>query len=180
MRSIFGRLRFWAVLTAAVTPLAVSGQDQRDADWNHFGVDFRLGFNIKGKFSNVGAFNAQPAPPISGGVDHTYSDGFVHLDSSGDRGGLTWNWGYQNSSQLSGSGTILMHAASTEGATSGVNDEPREGAELTYARDIGSIASGRWGVKVAFGFTDIRIRDTQTLRMHGSMTSVLGPIWSYR
>ena len=43
-----------------------------------------------------GATGVLPA----GGVDHCYNDGFVKLDITGDSGGKTWNWGYENSSQV--------------------------------------------------------------------------------
>jgi hypothetical protein len=144
-------------------PLAAHGQNAGDPEWNHFGVDFQLGLNIKARFSNIGSTAGQPLPPPAVHADHTYSDGFVRLDSSGDRGGLTWNWGYQNASQVSGSGTLLMHAMSTDGATSAINDDPRLGMELNYARDLGQVASGRWGLKAAIGFTDVKIRDSQPL-----------------
>jgi hypothetical protein len=150
-------------VAGAVFALAAQAQTDGDTDWNHFGVNFRLGLNLKARFSNVGAFSGQAAPGLAGGVDHNYADGFVRLDSSGDRGGLTWNWGYQNASQLSSSGNLLLHAMSSEGATSAVNDDPRLGLEVNYARDLGAVASGRWGLKVALGFTDVKIRDTQSL-----------------
>ncbi len=156
-------LRRSPIIAVALTAFVAHGQTEGDSDWNHFGINFRLGLNIKAKFSNVGTFTGQSAPPLSGGVDHNYSDGFVRLDSSGDRGGVTWNWGYQNASQISGNGTLLMHSASSDGATSAANDDPRLGLDVNYARDLGCIGSGRWGLKVALGFTDVKIRDTQPL-----------------
>lgn len=163
MRS-YARFSFlWVAAAAGVVPLGAPAQNGDDSDWNHFGVDFRLGFNIKARFSNIGTTAGLSVSPASGHADHSYSDGFVRLDSSGDRGGLTWNWGYQNTAQVSGSGTLLMHAMSTEGAASAINDDPRLGIELHYARDIGQVASGRWGLKAAIGFTDVKVRDTQPL-----------------
>lgn len=165
-----------AVLAFALNALAARGQTEADSDWNHFGVNFRLGLNIKAKFSNVGTFTGPPAPPLTGGVDHNYSDGFVRLDSSGDRGGVTWNWGYQNASQVSANGTLLMHSASSEGATSAVNDDPRLGLEVNYGRDLGRIGSGRWGLKLALGFTDVKIRDSQTLSGPVNLTTDAYPL----
>lgn len=153
---------YWLAVIAFVAPRPARGQSNSDSDWNHFGVDFRLGLNIKAKFSNVGASAGQPVPSASGGVDHTYADGFVRMDSSGDRGGLTWNWGYQNASQV-GQDTLQMHATSTAGATSEGKDDPRLGFEASYARDIAHFRSGRWGVKLALGYTDVQIRDSQPL-----------------
>jgi hypothetical protein len=56
-----------------------------------------------------------------------------------------------------------MHSASSDGATSDENNEPRLGLEVNYARDLGCIGSGRWGLKVALGFTDVKFRDTESL-----------------
>jgi hypothetical protein len=158
-----------AVAIALATPFAARGQSDGDPEWNHFGVDFRLGLNIKAKFGNIGASTSQPAPPSSGGVDHTYADGFVRIDSSGDRGGLTWNWGYENASQVNAQGTLLMHATSTDGATSSANDNPRLGFEASYARDLAHFHSGRWGLKLALGYTDVQIRDTQPLQGNANL-----------
>jgi hypothetical protein len=164
-------LRRCPIIAVALTAFAAHGQTENDADWNHFGINFRLGLNIKAKFSNVGTFTGQAAPPLSGGVDHNYSDGFVRLDSSGDRGGVTWNWGYQNASQISGNGTLQMRSASSDGASSEVNNDPRLGLEVNYARDLGCIGSGRWGLKVALGFTDVKVRDTESLSGDVSLTT---------
>ena len=152
----------WTAAILVSAPLAVAAQGTSDSEWNHFGLDFRLGLNIKANFRNIGASTAAPTPLSAGGVDHTYSDGFVRVDSSGDHGGLTWNWGYQNASQVPGNDTLLMHTAGTTGATSR-NDDPRLGFEATYARDLGHLAWGRWGVKLGFGYTDLTINDNQAL-----------------
>ena len=40
-----------------------------------------------------------PGPAV-GGVNHSYDDGYVYVDITGDAGGYTWNWGYQSSSQI--------------------------------------------------------------------------------
>jgi hypothetical protein len=175
MHSPIHFLRYWWIIAAA-TAVAAKAQTEGGSDPNHFGINFRLGLNIKTKFSGVGAFAGQTAPPLSGGVDHNYSDGFVRLDSSGDRGGLTWNWGYQNASQISRNGTLLMHEARFDGATSAVNDDPRLGLEINYARDLGRIASGRWGLKLALGFTDAKIRDTQPLIGNVNLTTDAYPL----
>lgn len=131
-------------------------------EWNHFGLDFRLGFNLKARFSHLGAAGGQ-LPPASGGVDHNYSDGFVRVDSSGDRGGSTWNWGYQNASQVTGRDTLEMHSASTPGAALDASEDPRLGFNVDYARDLAQLGSGRWGLKLALGYTDAKIRDSRPL-----------------
>lgn len=157
-------LSVWpAALLLLVTPLAAAAQNTDDSEWNHLGVDFRVGFNIKAKFGNLGAVAAQPPPSVAGRVDHNYSDGFVRVDSSGDRGGVTWNWGYQNAAQVTGNDTLAMHATSSAGAALEAKDDPRLGFQINYARDLAHFGSGRWGLKLSVGYTDLKIRDTQPL-----------------
>lgn len=58
------------------------------------------------------AVQAQGLP--TGGVDHDYDDGYVRVDSSGNAGGLTWFWGYQNQSQVPDDGFIHFHVTRYE------------------------------------------------------------------
>ena len=56
----------------------------------------------------INAHAQDPGPPISG-VNHDYDDGYVRVDVSTNAGGLTWYWGYDNSSQVPGDGYIYFH-----------------------------------------------------------------------
>src|SRR5688572_565494 len=79
-------------------------------EWTkHFRIGMSLGMNIKTDFSSSGTF------PVSGtavgaatpGQNHTYDDGFVRLDDTGNAvpfdsttgNGVTSNFGYRNSAQ---------------------------------------------------------------------------------
>jgi hypothetical protein len=159
-----------------MTSFGARSQTVDEQEWNHFGADFRLGLNMKVSFSNIGATTALPVPPAVGGVDHNYGDGFVRVDSSGDQGGLTWNWGYQNASQVPGNDTLLLHASSAVGATSFENDDPRLGFEANYARDLAHFDWGRWGIKFAFGYTDIDVSDSQPLNATVSLVTDAYPL----
>src|SRR6185312_14826186 len=65
-----------------------------DSDWTrHFRIGALAGLNIKADFKTTGTFAAASGTP---GV---YDDGYVLTDSTGNSGGLTGNWGYQNASQ---------------------------------------------------------------------------------
>jgi hypothetical protein len=150
---------------AAVTPFGVHGADYAPAALTldlpkislknpnrvSFGPSF--GMNFKADFYN----NVNPGP-AAGGAGH-YNDGYVLVDSSGDAGGLTWNWGYQNASQVAGN-NMQFHAIQSGGASS-VTGNPQYGAELIYQRVIGSLPalSGDWGLEVGFGFTEIDLRE---------------------
>ena len=49
-----------------------------------------------------------PGPEVGHGIDRTYDDGFIWVDSSGNAGGSTWYWGYDHSSQNLG-GFLQFH-----------------------------------------------------------------------
>src|SRR6266850_1931008 len=70
---------------------------------NRFTFSARFSLNIKAKFQNVGS--VLPASPRTtpDGANYNYDDGYVLTDVSGNFGGQTWNWGYDdNVSQISG------------------------------------------------------------------------------
>lgn len=79
-------------------------QDPAPSRWR-FGASYAPFLGLKTNFTGLGNFRSPFTPqPLGGGVDYDYDDGFVHVDSSGNFGGETWNWGYQNSSQHDPSG----------------------------------------------------------------------------
>ena len=153
-----------ALTLAAATPFAMRGADSPEENPNRLSLGARFGMNFKAAFSKS-AVNPGPA---TGGADHTYNDGYVHVDSSGNAGGLTWNWGYQNASQVVGD-TMQFNAiqSSSPSGSAGnkVTDDPQYGVELTYQRVMGHLPflpSGRWGLEVAFGCTDLDLRDNRS------------------
>ena len=155
----------------AANPFALSGADSPDSP-NRLTFGARFGVNFKADFRNSAPANPGPPPvnlgPIAAGADHTYDDGYVLVDSSGNAGGLTWNWGYQKAAQVVGD-TMQFHSAQSSlpspSAINNVTGDPQYGAELTYQRVIGSIpalSSAQWGLEVAFGGTDLDVRDNRT------------------
>ena len=155
---------------AAAAPFALHGADLSDTDndnLNRFSFGPRFGMNFKADFHLKAIPNAIPGNPgpATGGANHNYQDGYVLLDSSGNAGGLTWNWGYQNSSQVVGD-TMQFHATQYQGsalpANSGVTGDPQPGFELVYQRVLGHLpfmSSGLWGLEAGFGYTDIDLKD---------------------
>ena len=174
----------------AVVPLSVRAQDNADTDWNHFGLNFRSGFNIQAKFSEP---SSTAVPPGLGGgpaASHQYNDGFVNADSSGNQGGETWNWGYQHASQVSGD-NLLMHATGgIAGASEQHEGDPSLGMDFNYIRDFGHYKWGQWGVKIAFGYSQVSVHDndpmsanvqtiTDTYPLHGVVPPVAPYSGSY-
>jgi hypothetical protein len=157
------RIILSTTLALAATPFAMHGADPLDNP-NRFFLGPRFGMNFKADFHNHASyFNAVNPGPAAGGADHTYNDGYVRVDSSGNAGGLTWNWGYQNSSQVAGD-TMQFHAIQSSSSSS-ATDNPQYGAELVYQRVIGHLpflSSGCWGLETGFGYTDLDLRDNRS------------------
>lgn len=143
---------------AAATPLTMHGQDALDNP-NRFSFGPRFGLNFKADFHNNSAFSPGPA---TGGTNHAYGDGYVLLDSSGDAGGLTWNWGYKNASQVVGD-TMQFHSIQPDSPASATGN-PQYGGEFIYQRVIGLLpgqSSSCYGLEAGFGFTEIDLRNNQ-------------------
>jgi hypothetical protein len=117
----------------------------------------RFGMNFKADFHN----NTVNPGPATGDANHTYNDGYVLVDSSGDTGGRTWNWGYQDSSQVIGNTVTMEFHAIQSGSPFSATGNPQYGAELVYQRVIGSlpVLSGCWGLETGFGFTELDLRN---------------------
>ncbi len=140
-------------------------QKTTDASSDHatwFSLGPQFGLNINARFNNAGNLNSASAGPATGGgVNRNYADGYVHVDSSGNAGGQTWNWGYQNASQVQG-GTLTMHSASITGNnTSSQNTDPNPGFDLAFGHHFGAMLGGKWGLQGAFDFTTISVNDSQ-------------------
>jgi hypothetical protein len=147
-----------SLIFAVATPFA-QGADSPEENPNRLSLGARFGMNFKAAFSKSAAINPGPA---LGGMNHNYNDGYVRLDSSGNAGGLTWNWGYQNASQVAGDSMQFTALRSSSHKTT---DDPQYGTELTYQRVIGhlpGVTSGRWGLEAAFGYTDLDLRDNRS------------------
>jgi hypothetical protein len=146
-----------------IIALPLRAQDDSGAQWNHFGLNFRTGFNIRTKFSEPSSLSLPPGPGAGLALNHQYRDGFVNADSSGNQGGVTWNWGYQSASQISG-GDVLMHAnGGLAGADEHYTGDPSLGLDFSYVRDIGHYKWGQWGIKIAFGYSHISVHDDDAI-----------------
>ena len=144
---------------AAATPFATHGADSSDS-LNRWSLGPRIGVNFKADFHNsVSYFSGVNPGTALPGTDHTYNDGYVLVDSSGNAGGLSWNWGYQNASQVVGD-AMQFHAIQPGGPSS-TTDDPQYGVELVYQRILGDLPAalpGCWGLEVGFSYTDLDLR----------------------
>ena len=161
----------------AATPFAVRGAENAPESLDRFSLGARFGMNFKADFHNSATFNSAGAGPATAGADHTYDDGgYVRVDSSGNAGGLTWNWGYQAASQVVGD-TMQFHATqigqSSRSDINGATDDPQFGTELTYQRVLGPLplAHARWGLEAALGYTDLGLQNNSSGSGVGTTTT---------
>src|SRR5205085_6169665 len=128
---------------------AVASLQAQEEVTNRLTLSARFGFNIAARFKGVSTI---PAPIVarttSKGDPYNYDDGYVLTDISGNFGGQTWYWGYDDSSrQISGNSILLSHNALAQGAGSvTTKDDPGYGAELVYRR----LLPNREGLQVGF------------------------------
>ena len=138
------------------------------------GVNYQAAFNVRASFHNLGNFpsRSNPGPATGAGTDRFYDDGFNRVDVSGNAGGLTSYWSYQNASQLPGNDTLVLHSSSVASAHNSATDTdgPQHGFEVTYAWPMSTGTKWRWGVAAAFGFTDLSIK--QNASYAGSLVQV--------
>lgn len=135
--------------------------------YGRIGISYSLGFNISASFSNLGSFPALSnpnAPLVNPGDVRTYDDGFVGMDNTGNAGGLTSFWGYNNASQVQGGNLVLSSSSSTGGGNSLDNDSKlQHGLEVSYDYQLGAFDWGAWGIEGAFGWMPVNIRDTRAV-----------------
>jgi hypothetical protein len=156
-------------LFATVLHAEDAAADNANPNW--FSVGPQFGLNINARFNHLGNVgSAVPGPATGGGANRTYADGFVKVDSSGNAGGKTWNWGYQNAGQVQGN-SLVMHSSSSVNGSVDQTDDPQAGFDLAYGRRLGTVLGGQWGVQAAFDFTAISIHDNHPLTGTGTTIS---------
>lgn len=131
---------------------------------NRIGVNYRPAYNINASFSGIGAMPAASNPgPATGGVDHEYDDGYVRVDSTGNGLGLTWYWGFDNASQVSGDDLLLSSTRGVNDGRSNSSGDFSQGFEFTFARDMGALGRARWGFEAAGNYLNVNIGDRKSV-----------------
>ena len=91
--------------------------------------------------------------------------GFNRVDATGNAGGATQFWGYDQASQVVGDSLVMSsYSATGQGRIQEVTDAPHWGAELTYARELGWNSSYWWGVEIGLSWTDLSIKEQSTMQ----------------
>ncbi len=155
----------------ASQPVEVSAPRPIEASWqsystNRFTLSARFGLNISGKFKGVGSSFSSGTPLSAGrqtaqGDAYNYDNGYVLTDISGNAGGQSWYWGYDNASQVnSGANTIAFNHTAATGLPSqnSGDDSTSVGAELAYDHELGVREDWhhlRYGLEGAFNYMPI-------------------------
>lgn len=153
----------------AGTTLPVKLEANPPETLNHFGLSYRMGFNIAANFRNFGQFSRPNPRRNLDGDRYNYDNGYVYPDAGTPNSGLTRYWGYdgftyKGTPQLPGNGSILMQRASSQGLDSGDRgDDFQSGLELTFNRELGRNENLRWGLEAAFNFMNVNINDDQPI-----------------
>lgn len=164
MKAKINRSSGTAVATACLAALCVhQAQAQNNTDSkNQFTLGARFGFNIDTTFRNTAPF--QNAGPAAGNYNRIYNDGHVGIDPSGNLGGRTGNWGFDNASQLQLGGRYLNMTAyqlPLDGYSQKVHD-PSYGFELGYARELLKLHDTvSFGVEGAFSYSSYCVSSSQ-------------------
>jgi hypothetical protein len=93
---------------------------------------------------------------LGSGIARDYDNGHVYLDSSGNFGGLTWNWSYDNASQYNPAGSGLIDYSITNSLANGRSDDrdaAEPGVELFVCYEMGAAnLSALRDLKATWGF----------------------------
>ena len=130
---------------------------------NRFSFNARFGLNISPKFKRARSMSlTAPLRTTPDGNRYNYDDGYVLTDISGNAGGQTWNWGYDQPGQIAGN-TISMHhstvAADAPSVTGVDEDNPQCGFEFTYDRELGKRGKLRYGFEVAANYMNLSLKE---------------------
>jgi hypothetical protein len=158
---------FHRLLLGALFVLAGQAGQAASPPAERFTVAYRLGFNLSADFQDNAGFASAAAigPATGGGLNRTYDDGFNQVDITGNAGGQTWNWGYNDASQLPDNDTVVMSSSVIDPAApiNGAKDDPHHGFELGYSRHCGHIGPVRWGLEAAAGWMSVNLGDARAL-----------------
>jgi hypothetical protein len=144
-------------LVLSVAGLSALAQTN-EAPENRFNLSYRAGFNIKADFKNLGRAGVPGGPSVTG---LSYEDGFVRPNSVPNNLDLSWNWGYQNASQVVGD-NIVMTSSQRGNLAKDQDDTPANGVELSYNRRLGWWGKAAWGLEGAVNYTGLEIANNST------------------
>ena len=154
------------LMAPVLTVHAVSEDDDTSGWYRNFRVGGMVALGIKGRFGVNGTLPTSGSPGATNvaGVDHVFDDGYVKVDQTGNAGGRTADWGYEQSSQLTGD-TLLFHSTTslTAAGSHQAEDAPYVGLDVAYGGKIANWGMTRIGWEAGFAWLPISISDSQPL-----------------
>ena len=138
---------------------------------NRIAINGSYSVNVKASFTRKTAAANIGLPGFGGpGTRRVYDDGFVGTDISGNAGGKTWNWSYQNAAQATlVPGTLNFHTTTSpaDGVTRKSGDGGLPGVEVRYGRVLGAVDFGgrrkmKWGLLGGVSMAHLNLRDQGT------------------
>jgi hypothetical protein len=131
---------------------------------NRFTFSGQAAFGISARFGAVPASSfSSPTRQTPHGDPYNYDNGYVLTDGSGNVGGQTTYWGYDNSSQISGNSMLMSRSAAVSGngpESSATDSNPSFGGELLFSRQLGVRGDVRYGLEAALSFLSISLKDS--------------------
>jgi hypothetical protein len=157
--------------TLAAVAALFAGSANGDETTNRLTLSPRFGLNISARFSGVQSLPLPKSAPRTTpqGQPYNYDNGYVLTDISGNAGGQTWYWGYDNSrplsqgGQVSGNNILLSRSAGATMPTATADDNPQYGGELAYQFLVQTRHSFSYGLEVAVNYTHLSLSDNHAL-----------------
>jgi hypothetical protein len=137
-----------AVAALLLVPLA--GPSHAEPGQWSFGAGYAPIIGLRTEFSGFGNFqNPFPVPAPAGGTNYFYTNGSVQVDASGNAGGLTQFWSYNNAAQYNPAGfgglgainySTISGGVSGAGSVVDNNVAAAAGFEIHGYLDLGRVA----------------------------------------
>lgn len=165
----------WLGCLTGLTLFVCQGQGQEyEPDWTrNLRIGPMIGFNISANFSMKGNVNISAHRPTG-----VYDDGYVRVDETGNAGGYTSFWGYQDASQYNAaSHTLTLHDATSYTLNSSAdgnaknNDAPYIGLDLAYGGIIEQWNQLRLGWEFGFNWLPIQITDNHSMTVNANRSA---------
>jgi len=132
-------------------------------DWTrHFRIGALVGMNIGASFNEKGLFNSSG----NGSANGIFDDGFVLTDQTGNAGGYTGYWGYNNSSQYNAvNQTLQMHSTASYSTTGSANANGGlfPGFDMAYGENLWYWKHARVGWELGFGLLPVHISENSAM-----------------
>jgi hypothetical protein len=155
----------------AVTAAAQSADEIYSDSTNRVTLSLQFSLNISASFHGLGGsispFNGNGRTTPNGDA-YNYANGYVLTDISGNAGGQSWYWGYDNASQINPANHTIAFDLPTASAasypsTSADDSATTPGFELDYDRQLGEKADWhhvRYGIDSAVNYVPISINNS--------------------